>query len=80
MFSCRHVTRLISDQLDRSLSLFESLSLGVHLLGCGPCWRFRRAVCWLHGALASAPRDDALPPEACERIQIALQQAARREE
>jgi hypothetical protein len=79
MLNCRDATRLISDGLDRSLSWLERLGLGVHLLGCGPCCRFRRAVRWLQGALASAPEDERLPPEARERIRIALERAAREE-
>ncbi len=79
MFSCRQVTRLISDRQDHSLSWFDSMCLGVHLLGCEPCCRFRRAVRWLHRALASAPSDDALPLEARERIRFALERAAQDE-
>ncbi|HEY7312882.1 MAG TPA: zf-HC2 domain-containing protein [Gemmataceae bacterium] len=79
MFSCRHVTRLISEGLDRSLSWFERLCLGVHLLGCGPCCRFRHAVRWLHRALPSAPDELELPPEARQRISHALEQAAQEE-
>jgi Putative zinc-finger len=75
MFSCRHATRLISDQMDRPLRWFERLGLRVHLLGCEPCCRFRRAVRWLHRGLASAPADGALRPEARERIQLALERA-----
>ncbi len=76
MLTCRHATRLISDKLDRSLSWFERLSLRVHLLGCGPCSRFRRAVRWLHNSLASAPETERLPPEARERIRVAMERAA----
>ena len=79
MFSCRHVTRLISDRQDRSLSWFERMCLGVHLLGCKPCCRFLRAVRWLHRALASAASDDTLAPEARERIRLALERAAQEE-
>jgi hypothetical protein len=79
MLTCRHATRLISDTLDRSLSWFERLSLGVHLLGCGPCCRFRRAVRWLHNSLASAPETERLPQEARERIRAALERAGREE-
>jgi len=79
MFSCRHITRLISDRLERSLSWFESLCLGVHLLGCGPCYRFRRAVGWLHRGLVLVGSDAALAPQARERIRLALEQAAREE-
>jgi putative zinc finger protein len=77
MLSCRHATRLVSDGLDRSLSLAERLSLGVHLLGCPQCARFRRAACWLHRALASPPAEVRLPAEVRERIRRALERAAR---
>ena len=79
MLTCRHATRLISDRLDRSLTWFERLSLGVHLLGCGPCSRFRRAVRWLHNALASAPATERLSAEARERIRTAMERATREE-
>jgi hypothetical protein len=79
MMTCRHATRLLSDRLDRPLSWFETLSLGVHLLGCEACRRFRRATGWLHRALASPPSDVELPSDARERIRIALEQAARDE-
>jgi len=77
MLSCRHATRLISDGLDRSLSLVECLCLGVHLLGCPPCQRFRRAARGLQRALASPSADVQLPAEARERIEHALERAAR---
>ena len=77
MLSCRHATRLVSDGLDRSLSLAERLGLGVHLLGCPQCLRFRRAACWLHRALASPSAEARLPAEARERIRRALERAAR---
>jgi hypothetical protein len=70
------MTQLISDGLDRRLAWFERLLLRVHLLGCGPCRRFRRAIRWLHGALPAAPSEDRLPEEAKARIQRALDEAA----
>ena len=76
MFSCRHASRLISDGLDRSLSLGERLCLGVHLLGCRPCQRVRRSARGLQQALASPPADIPLPAEARERIRRALERAA----
>jgi hypothetical protein len=79
MFSCRLVTRLISDGLDRSLSAFERLCLGVHVLGCGPCRRFRRAVRWLHDALPYAPDKLKRPSAIRQRIRRALEQAAQEE-
>ena len=79
MLSCREITRLISDRLERPLSWFEKLRMGIHLLGCEPCCRFRRAVRWLHDSLASAPETEQLSPEARERIRQALERAAREE-
>ena len=79
MLSCRNASRLISDGLDRRLSLAERWRLGVHLLLCAPCSRFRRAVRWLHGAVALAGADVGLPPDTRERIRLALDRAAREE-
>jgi hypothetical protein len=69
------MTRLISDGLDRRLSWFERLWLGIHLLGCSPCRRFRQAIRWLHGMLPLAPSQTQLPPKARARIQQALDEA-----
>jgi hypothetical protein len=77
MISCRRATRLISDGLDRPLSWFQRLFLGLHLLGCRACGRFRRAARWLHGSLRSVTRDVRLPADARQRLQEALDRAAR---
>jgi hypothetical protein len=77
MLSCRNTTRLISEELDRSLSCGERLRLGVHLLLCPPCQRFRRAVHFLHRALPSLPDDTGLPDDARARIRRALEEASR---
>jgi hypothetical protein len=79
MATCREVTRLISDGLDRSLSWTERLRLGWHLFLCAPCSQFRRAVHWLHQILASPLADVRLPVEARNRIRRALEQAAQDE-
>jgi hypothetical protein len=75
MRNCRSITRLISDGLDRSLTVGERLRLGVHLLGCPPCRRFRRACRYLREILP-APTEDRLPADARNRIQRALETAA----
>ena len=76
MLNCRHATRWISDALDRPLSWLQRLGLGIHLLGCPPCRRFRRAIRWLHRALPAAPCDALLSPEARDRIRRAVEEAA----
>jgi hypothetical protein len=79
MITCRYASRLLSDRLDHRLSWFERVCLGVHLLGCRPCRRFRQAARWLHQTLGSPSpersRDVRLPAEARERIRRALEQA-----
>jgi hypothetical protein len=79
MLSCRNATRLISDRMDRSLSCGERVRLGVHLLLCPPCQRFRRAVNFLHRALPALPDDTELPADARARIRRALEQASHNE-
>jgi len=76
MRSCRHATRLISDTLDSPLSWGQRVYLTIHLLGCRPCRRFRRAVRWLHGALATPRAEARLPADARARIRGALERAA----
>jgi hypothetical protein len=69
------MTRLISDGLDRPLSWFERFILAIHLWGCRPCKRFRRAVRWLHASLRLAPSTARLSPQARARIRRALEEA-----
>jgi hypothetical protein len=76
MPTCRQATRWISDGLDRPLSWARRVRLALHLLACGSCRRFRRAVRWLHRLLASPPADVRLPAEARQRIRRALERAA----
>ncbi len=75
MLSCRRMTRLISEALDRPLSWLQRLEVGIHLSGCSPCRRFRRAVRWLHEALPAAPCDANLSSQARDRIRRALEEA-----
>jgi len=77
MITCRRATRLISDGLDRPLSWLQRLLLGLHLLGCRACCRFRRAARWLHRSLTTVTRDVGLPAAARQRLQEALDRAAR---
>jgi hypothetical protein len=77
MITCRRASRLISAGQDRRLSWLERILLGLHLLGCRACCRFRRAVRWLHTSLAPAARAVKLPSAARQRLQEALDRAAR---
>jgi hypothetical protein len=75
MFDCRNMSRLLSEGLDRRLGWWERLLLGVHLLGCPPCRRFRRGVRLLHRELPSAPCEARLSRQARQRIARALEEA-----
>jgi predicted anti-sigma-YlaC factor YlaD len=41
---CENATKLASDQLDRRLSVRESIRLRLHLLGCDACSGFVRQI------------------------------------
>jgi predicted anti-sigma-YlaC factor YlaD len=77
MLTCQNTSRLLSERLERRLTWLERLVVAVHLLGCRPCRRFRRALGWLHRSLASAPVDVRMPRDARERVRRALEVAAR---
>ncbi len=79
MFSCRHASERISRHMEHYLLWPERWLLRVHLLGCRPCRRFRRAVRWLDRTLASAANDATLPEDARARIRRALEEAERGE-
>jgi len=44
MLSCKEASRLISQSLDRQLTMRERLSLRFHLLLCDMCTTFRRQL------------------------------------
>ncbi|HEY0268306.1 MAG TPA: zf-HC2 domain-containing protein [Methyloradius sp.] len=44
MLSCKEASRLISQSLDRQLTVRERLSLRFHLLLCDMCTAFRRQL------------------------------------
>lgn len=68
MLNCRQTSELCSQELDRSLSLSEQLSLTTHLMMCRRCSNFRRQIRLLHEAASaySEGRVD-LPPDSTTR-------------
>ena len=44
LMSCREATRLVSESLDRPLSLKERLALQVHLFTCRNCMRYQSQI------------------------------------
>jgi hypothetical protein len=82
LFSCKDTVRLLSQSLDRGLSLGQRLVVRLHLLLCPMCSRFRRQLLFLHraaGTFEEKRRHDVetsaltLSPEAKERMERALE-------
>ncbi|RVT49620.1 zf-HC2 domain-containing protein [Rubrivivax albus] len=66
MLSCREVTALCSQELDRPLGLRERLALRTHLMMCRGCSRFRAQMGTMHNmfrryAAGEMPGDEHLP-------------------
>ncbi len=79
MFSCKEVSRKVSESMDRKLPWHQRLLMNLHLMMCKYCRRFKNQLVVMHCALNSEdlPPDDAhsgphLSRQACERIKQAL--------
>jgi len=44
MLTCKETARLVSEGLDRKLSLWTRMNLRLHLMMCGACSAYRRQV------------------------------------
>jgi predicted anti-sigma-YlaC factor YlaD len=53
MLSCKEVTRLVSQGLDRRLGFVERLRLRVHLWICDGCTNFSKQMAFLRKALST---------------------------
>lgn len=81
MLSCRDVTRLISDSMDRTLPAGKRIGVRVHLLLCRFCARYKRQLLLIRDTvrrISAAEGDpagtitDTLSPKARERIRKSL--------
>jgi len=85
MLSCKEATRLVSEELDRELPLWQRLSLRFHVVMCRGCSRFARQITALNRVVAdhygdgpTAEVSEHLPPDAVQRIKSSLRQATPR--
>ena len=61
--TCREVHRLVSEGMDRHLSLVERIRMRLHLMVCGACTRFNGQMALLRRAMHSFPLDGGAPRE-----------------
>ena len=81
MLSCKEITRLVSESLDRPLPLRQRVAVRLHILFCKLCDRYRRHLFFIRDALRrhperleghEGPSSRLLSPEARERIKHRL--------
>jgi hypothetical protein len=53
--TCREVHRLVSEGMDRQLSVVERIRMRLHLVVCGACTRFNGQMSLLRRAMHSFP-------------------------
>lgn len=53
--TCREVHRLVSEGMDRDLSLVERVRMRLHLMVCAACTRFNRQMDLLRRAMRQGP-------------------------
>jgi predicted anti-sigma-YlaC factor YlaD len=74
MATCKEISTLVSQSLDRRLTWRERLAIRLHLYVCDACRNFAGHLRWLRAALSLPQREEmmqnevGLPPEARERI------------
>jgi hypothetical protein len=81
MFNCREVTKLVSESLDRDLSILQRMGIRIHFLMCKYCPRIKDQFYFLRDAMHShaAQRVETdpsvtLPPHVKEKIKRSLRQ------
>ncbi len=79
--TCKEVTRMASEAMERKLSLRQRLDMKLHLLICSWCMRYLKQLQFMHDAVrqhaaqletGTAPPPSALSNEARERMKKRL--------
>lgn len=58
MLNCKDMTKLISESLDRKISLFQRMELWMHIMMCSMCRRFRSNALALRRQIRAAKTPD----------------------
>ncbi|MBI1195811.1 MAG: zf-HC2 domain-containing protein [Gammaproteobacteria bacterium] len=78
MPSCKEVSELVSQSLDRKLSLRERASVRLHLMMCHMCAAYRRQIEFMHDAVRrlgrQAQTQGTLSDEAKARIKKRIEE------
>ncbi len=64
MLSCKQVTEVCSDELDRPLKIGEKLAMRSHLMMCRGCTQYRRQLWTLREAAQAYARGQAVSGDA----------------
>ncbi len=84
--SCREMTRLTSQAMDRPPGAVQRLGMGLHLAMCAVCRRYRRQLNWIRKVAGAMPDDPSnlvpvrLQREARERLKERLRAALKASE
>jgi hypothetical protein len=77
MLTCRRITELVTDFLERKLSWEERVRFRLHLLGCRPCRLYVRQFRLLQTVLKQLPAPPVSPDEVVEQLLTPFRAAAR---
>jgi len=77
IFSCKKISLLISESMDRKLPLYRRLGIKLHLMMCYLCRRYKKQLLFIHSILQTERTIDeidcaSLSPEAIEKIKKKL--------
>jgi hypothetical protein len=85
MLNCKEYSRLVSEGLDRPLSIWDRASMAIHRLVCPPCNLIKKQIAELREVCRYVPSDSpdetdqicVLPDEARMQIKKALRQTTK---
>ena len=74
MFSCKKITSMISESMDRDQSLYKRMGIRFHLMMCALCRRYRKQLLFIRSVLQQSDGVEdifcqSLPSDARKRIE-----------